>query len=116
MELWNGRKIRAFLREFLTRSLLGKFGALTCPERSRGARGRLLCWPLNLDSDALLIRLPQPCLIPPILVRIDHPTSNDPLSRCRSKPSPKPTIHTLRSVSEISLCLQLAIYCRLPGD
>ena len=77
-------------------------------------RGGLLCRPLNLDSGARLVLRRQPCHIPSILVRIDHPTGNDPQSRCRSKQSLEPTIHTLRSASEITLCLQPAIYCRLP--
>ncbi len=79
-------------------------------------RGGLLCRPVNLDSGARLILRRRPCLIPSILVRIDHPIGNEPPFRCRSKQSPEPTIHTLRSASEISLCLQAAIYCRLPGD
>jgi hypothetical protein len=96
--------------------LLGKTAVIDVFGAFSAMRGGLLCCPLNLDSDARLILRRRPCPIPSILVRIDHRTGNGPPFRCQSKGSREPTIHTLRSASEISLCLQLAIYCRLPGD
>src|SRR5262245_51828700 len=51
-----------------------------------------------------------------ILALIHRPTLNGPRpSRRRSRPSPKPTIPTLHSGSEISRCLQPATCCRLPA-
>jgi hypothetical protein len=104
------------VREFLAGSLLGKTAVIDASGAFLAMRGGLLCCPLNLDSGARLILRRRPCPILSILVRFDHPTGNDPPSLCRSKPSPEPTIHTLRSASGITLCLQPAIYCRLPGD
>jgi hypothetical protein len=109
------KKNPRLLREFLTRSLLGKTAVIDA-SAFPAMRGGLPCCTLNLHSGARLILRRRSCLIPSILVRIDPPTGSDPPSRCRSKPSPEPTIHTLRFASEISLCLQAAIYCRLPGD
>ena len=109
------KKNPRLLREFLTGSLLGKTAVIDASGAFSAMRGGLLCCPLNLDSGARLILRRRPCPIPSILVRIDHPTSNDPPSRCRSKPSPEPTIHTLRSVSEISLCLQAGNLLSITG-
>ena len=103
------------LREFLRPSLLGKSSVMTL-RKSQAMRGRLLCSVLNLDSGAFLILDHLACPIPLILALIDHPMLNGPPpSRCRLRPSPPPTTHTLRFALEISRCLQPAIYSRLPG-
>ena len=70
-------------------------------------RGGLLCCPLNLHSGARLILRRRPCPIPSILVHFDHPTSNDPPSRCRSKPSPNP-----RSIRCVPLRRFRSVYSR----
>jgi hypothetical protein len=110
------KKNPRLLREFLTGLLLGKTAVIDASGAFSAMRGGLLCCPLNLDSGARLILRRRSCLIPSTPVPIDHRIRNGRPSRYRSKPSPEPTIHTPRSASEISLCLQPAIYCRLPGD
>jgi len=111
------KKNPRLLRGIYGRSPLTKTGVIGTPWNvlSQARRFAALPAPPRLscafDPGAL-----NQCLIPSILVRIHPRIGNDPPSRCRLKRRRRLTIHTLHSVSEISLYLQRAIYCRLPGD